>query len=110
MVWDDQGIPDAGMLWGMLSARRRPGDVVLGLLSQALLSSLLLHSKIKLGYGTEYGALVIFKGSLLHLEVPVGFRGNQAGSEIRCSSAPQERCLRGIITYSAEILDVDVIW
>lgn len=53
---------DPGMIFGLLAAGRGVGSVVSGPLSQALLSSTPLHSEIKSGYGTEYGALIIFTG------------------------------------------------
>jgi MFS family permease len=53
---------DVGTLIGLLSAGRGIGAVVSGPLSEALLTSKPWQGEATLGYGTGYGALIVFTG------------------------------------------------
>ena len=53
---------EAGLVFGLLSAGRGVGSVVSGPLSEALLSERPWVGQAKLGYGTGYGAMIVFTG------------------------------------------------
>lgn len=53
---------EAGLIFGLLAAGRGIGSVVSGPLSEALLSERPWAGDAILGYGTGYGALIVFTG------------------------------------------------
>ena len=69
---------ETGMVFGLLCAGRGIGSVVCGPLSEALLSGKSLAGGVSLGYGTEYGTLIIFTGVSAALG-GVGWVGRRVG-------------------------------
>ena len=53
---------EAGLIFGLLSAGRGIGSVVAGPLSEALFRSRPLEGQAALGYGSGYGAMIVFTG------------------------------------------------
>ena len=69
---------ESGLVFGMLAAGRGIGSVVSGPLSEALLSSKSWQGEASLGYGTEYGPLIVFTGVSAALS-GLGFVGRRVG-------------------------------
>jgi len=53
---------DSGLVFGLFAAGRGIGSVVTGPLSEALLSKRLWVGEAMLGYGTDYGGLIVLTG------------------------------------------------
>ncbi|KAI9811718.1 MAG: hypothetical protein M1827_005263 [Pycnora praestabilis] len=69
---------EIGVLFGVLAAGRGVGAVVCGPLSEALLADRPWVGKAKGGYGTEFGALIVFTGCTAMLG-GVSWVGRRAG-------------------------------
>lgn len=69
---------ESGFVFGMLFAGRGVGAIVCGPLSDVLLSSRPWREEALLGYGSEYGGLIVFTGATAALG-GVSWAGRKVG-------------------------------